>query len=40
MHSVIPIHGIPANATDLYALTGYDYPNFGINDFLPGGPWC
>ena len=37
---VIPIHGVPSNATELYALTGYDYPNYNILDFVPGGKWC
>jgi hypothetical protein len=37
---VIPIHGVPSNATDLYEATGYDYPNYQIEDFKPGGEWC
>ena len=37
---ILPIHGVPSNATDLYALTGYSYPEYKTTDFLPGGAWC
>lgn len=39
-HLVIPIHGFPSPAEELYNLTGYAYPDFQVEDFLPGGPWC
>lgn len=37
---VIPIHGVPSNSTDLYALTGQAYSDYKTTDFLPGGAWC
>src|SRR5689334_3789971 len=36
----IPVHGYPSNVSELYALTGYDYPDCKVNDFEPGDPWC
>lgn len=39
-HRAIPIHGVPTSITELYALTAYDYPDYKVTDFLPGGPWC
>lgn len=34
------MHGVPTPITELYAATAYDYPDYNILDFLPGGPWC
>lgn len=36
----VPIHGFPTPATVAYEETGYDYPDYKVEDFIPGGAWC